>query len=420
MSVRTLTRDELAAETGADVGLLDQLVRLAVLRPDDRGCFSSGDVVRVEAVRSFLAAGVTLGHVQAALESGQFTLEFLDRFYPEPAPRSTLSLRELASTLGVSLELLSSCYLAAGLPEPPDGQPLREDEAQLLRDFVELWRRGGPDALVRAARLVGEPARQVAEGWTRLYVQRISEPLAAGMDTAERIEAIVTTTEQATRLAPRMLEWLLVAHLRHAIDQANIEGLEAGLAEQGLLPPTLRDVPAVAFVDLSGYTRMTVHDGDDVAVQASSVLRDQALRSARSVGGRLVKLLGDGAMLWFPDALSAVQAVQAMMDALARQGLPAHAGIHAGAVVEHDGDYYGSTVNIAARVASVAAAGQVVVTAEALSRVGSAERAANSLGPVPLKGLPHPIELYLLSRTFSAAGVASPTTSPPSQGMGAP
>jgi hypothetical protein len=235
--VPTLTRDELAAETGADVGLLDQLVRRGVLRPDERGRFSSGDVIRVEAVRSFLVAGVTLGHNQVALESGQVTLEFLDRFYPEPAPRSTASLRKLASTLGVPLELLSSCYLAAGLPEPPPDQPLREDETRLLRDFVELWRGGGSDALVRAARLVGEPARQVAEGWTRLYIQRISEPLAvAGMDTAERIEAIVTTTEQATRLAPRMLEWLLFAHMRHAIDQANIEGLEAGLAEHGLVP----------------------------------------------------------------------------------------------------------------------------------------------------------------------------------------
>jgi adenylate cyclase len=397
MGARTLTRQELALETGADVGLLGRLERLAVLRPDERGLFSSADVVRVEAVRSFLAAGLALDHIEAALASGQFTFEFLDRFYPEPAPRSTASLDELAGALGVPVEVLSSCYLAAGLPEPSPGRPLREDEAHLVRDFVAMWGRAGHDALVRAARLVGEPARLVAEGWTRLYVERISEPLAAtGMPTEQRIDTIVATTEQAARLAPRMLEWLLVEHLRHAIDQANIEGLEAGLAAHGLVEPPARAVPAVAFVDLAGYTRMTAHEGDDVAVEASDVLRDLALRAARDVGGRLVKLLGDGAMLRFPDAASAVDAVRRLLDALARRGLAAHAGIHAGPVVEHDGDYYGTTVNIAARVAAVAGAGEVVVTAEVASGAGPSAGTAAPLGPVPLKGIPRPIELYRL------------------------
>ncbi|HSL35444.1 MAG TPA: adenylate/guanylate cyclase domain-containing protein, partial [Arthrobacter sp.] len=347
-------------------------------------------------VRSFLGAGVDIDRIQAALDSGEFTFDFLDRFFPEPAPRTGPAPAELAARLGVPAETVASCYLEMGLPEPSPSQPLRADEAEIVQELLALWGGTGRDALLRAARLVGEPARLVAEGWTRLYVERIADALA-GLDTAERIDAIVSTTERATRLAPRMLQWLLFAHLRHAIDQANIEGLEAGLAAQGIAEPRPRQQPAMAFVDLSGYTRMTADHGDDAAVRSSDLLREHALRAVRPSRGRLVKLLGDGAMLYFPDPAGAVRAVRGLVDALSREGLPAHAGIHTGPVVEHDGDYYGSTVNLASRVAGIATAGQVVVTAEVLAAPGLSEVPIEPVGAVPVKGVTAPIDLHRIN-----------------------
>jgi adenylate cyclase len=403
---RRLSRDDLVREATAQPDVVDDLIRRRILRPAPDGGFAPGDVVRVEAVTAFLEAGVAMERIQAALDTGEFTFEYLHRFYPEPAARTGPTPAALAADLGVDLEVLASCYLAAGLPEPASGLPLRADEALILREFVTLWGQG-EDGLVRAARLVGEPARQVAEGWTRLFVERVSDPLReAGLDGGERIEAIVAGTERATSLLPSMLQWLLVRHLSHAIDRANIEGMEAGLVAHGLLAPPDRPPPAVAFVDLSGFTSRTAAAGDRTAVVLSDQLRERALQAVRADGGRLVKLLGDGALLVFGDGACALRAVLRLVETLGRDGLPAHAGINAGPVVEHDGDVYGSTVNLAARVGSVAAAGEVVVTSAVLAAPGNEGVPARSLGLVPLAGVPAPAELFL------ALGPGDPAESP--------
>jgi class 3 adenylate cyclase len=102
-------------------------------------------------------------------------------------------------------------------------------------------------------------------------------------------------------------------------------------------------------------------------------------------------------MLYFPDPGGAVRAVRGLVDALSREGLPAHAGIHTGPVVEHDGDYYGSTVNLASRVAGIATAGQVVVTAEVLAAPGLSDVPIEPVGAVPVKGVPAPIDLHRIT-----------------------
>jgi class 3 adenylate cyclase len=79
----------------------------------------------------------------------------------------------------------------------------------------------------------------------------------------------------------------------------------------------------------------------------------------------VVKLLGDGAMLHFDDAPSAVRGALTLVQSIATSDLPpAHAGVHAGPVIERDGDYFGRTVNVAARVSAFATAGEVLVTDE--------------------------------------------------------
>jgi class 3 adenylate cyclase len=89
--------------------------------------------------------------------------------------------------------------------------------------------------------------------------------------------------------------------------------------------------------------------------------------------------------------------VQAALE-MARQapaaGLPpAHVGIHAGPIVVQDGDYFGRTVNLAARIAGQAGAGQVLVTDEVVA-AGSDGVRFETLGPVRLKGFTRPVRLH--------------------------
>jgi adenylate cyclase len=88
-----------------------------------------------------------------------------------------------------------------------------------------------------------------------------------------------------------------------------------------------------------------------------------------------------------------------MVELAPAAGLPdAHVGIHTGPVVFQDGDVYGATVNVAARIASHAQAGQVVVSEETAHRSGGDGLRFQPLGPVDLKGVARPLPLYQVLR----------------------
>ena len=88
-----------------------------------------------------------------------------------------------------------------------------------------------------------------------------------------------------------------------------------------------------------------------------------------------------------------------MVEAVGSHDLPpAHVGIHAGPVVFQDGDYFGRTVNLAARIGEQAAPGQVLVTQEIVDRVASDGIAFEPIGAVELKGVSAPVFLHAVSR----------------------
>jgi adenylate cyclase len=88
-----------------------------------------------------------------------------------------------------------------------------------------------------------------------------------------------------------------------------------------------------------------------------------------------------------------------MTEVVGRQGLPpAHVGIHAGPVIFQDGDYFGRTVNLAARIADYAKPGQVLVSQEVVDAVDIAPVSFVQIGPVELKGIPGTLRLYIAGR----------------------
>ena len=122
--------------------------------------------------------------------------------------------------------------------------------------------------------------------------------------------------------------WLTGRHLTHAIDAFSVATTEQLLAADGIVPEPRAATPGIAFIDLTGYTRLTQELGDEAAAGLSLRLGDIARTVADRHHGRLVKLLGDGALLWLPDARSAVEATAEVMSALASAGLPnGHAGM---------------------------------------------------------------------------------------------
>jgi class 3 adenylate cyclase len=153
--------------------------------------------------------------------------------------------------------------------------------------------------------------------------------------------------------------------------------------------------PAICFVDLTGYTQLTEERGDEVAARVAGRLAWLVNDVARSRGGRPVRWLGDGGLFHFRESWMAVIAGLDMVERAPAVDLPpAHVGIHTGPVISQDGDVYGRTVNVAARIASYAQAGQVVVSEETAHRSDRHALRFEPLGAVDLKGVAKPLPLY--------------------------
>jgi class 3 adenylate cyclase len=129
--------------------------------------------------------------------------------------------------------------------------------------------------------------------------------------------------------------------------------------------------------------------------RAAAALADLVEQVSLPRGGQPVKWLGDGVMFHFRRPGQAVVAALEMVERTPQAGLPpAHVGLHAGPVVFQDGDYFGRTVNLAARIAGHAGPGQVLVSDQVVAACPDGQVAFEPIGPVPLKGVADPVPLH--------------------------
>jgi class 3 adenylate cyclase len=152
--------------------------------------------------------------------------------------------------------------------------------------------------------------------------------------------------------------------MSRAIDDYSIQATEQVLAESGYVPERPTVEPAVAFLDLTGFTSLTQERGDTIAAEMALRLAELASRAVATHRGLVVKLLGDGVLMHFPDVVLAVDAALDLMDQLTASDLPpGHVGITQGPIVARDGDIFGRTVNLASRISDVTPSGELYIPA---------------------------------------------------------
>jgi adenylate cyclase len=152
------------------------------------------------------------------------------------------------------------------------------------------------------------------------------------------------------------------------------------------------------FVDIAGYTALTDTHGERAAADLVDDFA-QLIRTAAEPLGHLQSLIGDCAFLVFDDPLVATDALSALYGLIAdRQHFPVvRAGLHHGPALFRGNRHFGSTVNIAARVAAQATGGQILCTkpiAEVLLRAQRADVAVEHQGPASLRNLAQSVDLY--------------------------
>jgi adenylate cyclase len=399
--VDELSRQEVARRAGVEPGYVDRLVELGILRPGTDDVFSPGDVRRARWVQSLDRAGVPLDGMAAAVREGALSFSFLDvTAFDRFAGLSNTTFHELSERTGVPLELLKVVREALGFAEPGPGDQVRQDELSLVEAIeFQLSKGFRPVVIERWLRVYGDSLRRIAETETDWYTTEVVRPLLeAGMTEREMLDV---QADLGSRMAPLTEQALLAIYhgqQEHIWSKAFVEYVEGALEKAGL-HSRLRRPPAVCFLDITGYTRLTEERGDEAAADLAARLAALVRRSSLEHGGQPVKWLGDGVMSFFQDPGHGVLAALDMVEGLATHSLPpAHVGIHSGPVVFQAGDYFGRTVNIAARIADYARPGEVVVSQEVVDSADGVAVTFTEIGPVELKGVSGALRLHTAGR----------------------
>ncbi|HJR19421.1 MAG TPA: adenylate/guanylate cyclase domain-containing protein [Actinomycetota bacterium] len=397
-----LTRDELIRRTGVDAERLDRMIALGLISPrETEPSFGGGDIHRVRLFDGLDRGGLPLEAVADAVRHGDLSFAFLDLPYWERFGSLTdKTLREVADESGVGLDILGVIRESNGYARPDPHDAAREDELpQIELSKASIAAGVDPLALERQIRVWGESLRKIAEADANFYHTQFEIPLLkAGLTESQMMEV---GAQSAVMMAP-LLDAAILA-MYHAQSEhtwmANIvEAVESTLERTGRHRAEVNP-PAICFLDLTGYTRLTEEQGDQAAASLAASFTQQVYRSSRSYNGRPVKWLGDGVMIFFEQAGMAVSAALEMVERIPTAGLPpAHVGIDAGPVVYQDGDYFGRTVNVAARISGRATAGQVLVSDRVRSSIGEHDARFVDVGSFELKGIIEPLRLYRAER----------------------
>jgi adenylate cyclase len=392
--------EDAAQRAGVEPPYIARLTELGIITPEEPGNFSPGDIRRALMARSLEDAGIPLDGVADALHRGALSLGFLDApSYERFAALAPETFQEVSDRTGIPLELLMVVREAIGMAQPSPDDRLRDDEMAIV-PFIELQLAEGfrSTAVERLLRVQGEGTRRITEQEGAWWISEVIEPaIAAGHGPDE-----ITDPHLADRISPlaeRSMLAMYHAQQARAWTANIIEGFEVLLAKAGV-HSRLERLPAMCFLDITGFTRLTQERGDAAAAELATTMARVVQRSCVPHGGKPIKWLGDGVMFYFSDPGPAVRAALEMVDGLAAAGLPpAHVGLHAGPVLFQEGDYFGQTVNLTSRIAEFARSGEVLVSQAAADASRDDEIAFGDIGPVELKGVAGPVHLFRAHRT---------------------
>jgi adenylate cyclase len=396
VTINTFTEDEIAERVGTTAERIRQLAELGILEPED-GTYPRRDVLRARFVLGLDAIGIDADAVADALASGDLTLGYVE-FGGRRPPRSDRTFAELSEEIGLPYLLLERLYVAFGLPRPEPDEHVREEDLRLLKVVPVLFGAGVPEGeILRLARVWGDSARRVAQFQNHYFHRSIEEPFRQrGLRDNEAFEAALREVSVRTgRSGEDLLGWLLRRHSEVFETEHLFEHVETALEDAGVHRREPRLVQACAFADLSGYTRLTEEAGDEVAAQVSVRLAELVNDVASRHRGAVVKMLGDGVLFHFKDPQDSVMASLEILDRVRPAGLPpAHVGVNAGPMIYEEGDYFGRTVNIAARIAAQAGPDQVFVGEDVVPHIAPAGFRIVEAGAFELKGIEEPVTLY--------------------------
>jgi adenylate cyclase len=385
--MRGASLSEVAQLVEASPSTLRRWARDGIVPLDD-GRWTPSAIAHARIVARLRARGHSLAEIRRAVETGRLAYGHLEALFP--AAGGAIGLREAAERSGLEPALIERIWTGIGFPARRLEQ-LTEDDLQLLRHLAAALDAGFPlVALLQLVRVYGQALAQIADAEVKLFHLYVHEPLiragVPGLEMAEQMEGLAG---EVLPLASPIMDHLHRAFLGHFVEQDVVGHLEDDAAET-LALGRLR--AAIAFVDLAGYTRLTEEAGEEEALDLVERFQEDVETTLPS-DARVIKTIGDEVMVVGSDPASVCDWAVAFQRMPRERPLP-RIGLHWGAVLYRDGDYYGRAVNLASRVGARAAGGEVLVTRPVVESAGR-ELAFEAVGEVRLKGFSGATELFL-------------------------
>jgi adenylate cyclase len=337
---------------------------------------------RVKLLQRLHEGGCTLEQLREGVGAGRLQLLAVERLLER---QRVHTMREAEQTAPFPPGFVARNHRAIGLPLPDPDEPVYDDEqVENLTTLLAMMQAGLPeDDLHLLGRILGQSLRRTAEA----IVDVLSRALAQSGDTESDVALrLADFAEAMLPLLPRLTGSVMRLHLLDVVQSEAVEGAESdagGVAGA-------RDV-AVAFADLAGFTALSEEVGIEelgrVAGRFEALISDIAEPPVR-----LVKVLGDGAMLVSQDADALVLAMVDLVQAAAatEELPPAHAGVAHGPALHSAGDWFGRTVNVAARLCAAAPPGSVIATLQ-VREAADGRVEWEDAGAFALRGISEPV-----------------------------
>ena len=383
-----MTLTEAARRVGVTPGTLRRWIRQGLI-PQYDGEWKPAAIGQARVVATMRERGHSLGEIRTATEEGRLAFGFLEELFPTEPQR--YSFQEAARQTGLDEGLVRRLIAGLGVNTGVT-DTVSEDELQLLRYIAAVLEAGFPlVALLQLVRVYGQAIARIADAEVRLFHLYVHEPLlrsgTTGVETAEQMH---TLSRQVLPLAGPVLDQIHQRYLQFFVEQDVVGHMESDL--DGTAVDLGRMRVAIAFADLTGYTRMTEEEGELSAVDAVERFVE-AVEVTLPDDARIIKTIGDEVMIIGSEASTLTDWAVGFQTMQSERPLPRIA-VHCGVALFRDGDYYGRDINIASRVAARSAGGEVLVTRPVVEVAGS-HLEFERIGEVTLKGFSEPTEVFL-------------------------
>ncbi|MDQ3241640.1 MAG: adenylate/guanylate cyclase domain-containing protein [Actinomycetota bacterium] len=340
---------------------------------------------RIELLERLLDEGATLGELRRAVRDGRLALLPVERALSNDV---RIGSAELARLRGLDLAFVLSVRRALGLPDADPEEPVfREADVETFRELGNVRReaRLADDGMLEVLGVVGRSLWKISETTLAVVDEAVSGSSVNECDLAMRYAQVAL---QLGTVAGPLLESAMHAHLREGLREEVVttEELRSGIDDTWTV--------TVCFVDLVGFTGL----GEQLTAEGAHALARGLTRIAASVASppvRLVKMMGDGAMLVSTEARPLIDAALEMVARGAEDGRlpPLRAGISHGEAFARGGDWYGATVNLASRVMEIAEPGTILATRGARDAALDGY-AWSPAGRERLRGITDEVELF--------------------------